>query len=236
VCQSVKGFGLKQENNVYISDEWARCEISSVSSGDREVQLTSLRKKINKHFNSKAHSIATEIKYVQKKNAITDSCKQLIKQNKKKTESVFRTAYYLTKSNRPFTDYPNLIELQELNGVDCGKILHSRYNATEIVNCIADEMKSILLKEIISNESKIAVVIDESTTLCRKSCLVVYLKASVSSFEHEPELIFLDLIELPSQKSETITTVLLQTLHACGLSEDFLQRHLIAFVSDGAIV
>lgn len=56
------------------------------------------------------------------------------------TDAVFRTAYYLAKMNRPFTDHDTLIELKEKNGVNVGTSLHSRYSSTKIVEHIAKEM------------------------------------------------------------------------------------------------
>ena len=44
------------------------------------------------------------------------------------TLKIFRTAYKLAKQNRPFTDLPADVELQELNGLNMGRILHSRFS------------------------------------------------------------------------------------------------------------
>lgn len=150
------------------------------------------------------------------------------------TESVFRTAYFLAKKNRPFSDHPDLIELQKLNGLDCGVILHSRYSATEIINSIATEMKQKIIKEIINQQSKIAVVIDESTTVSRRTALAIYLKTCIRN--QDPEFLFLALVELPSQDADTIKKTLLNTLYEYGLDDNFLSKNLLAFVSDGASV
>ncbi|KAM3624962.1 uncharacterized protein V6R79_004366 [Siganus canaliculatus] len=69
----------------------------------------------------------------------------------KETEAVFRTAYYLAKKNRPFSDHGSLIELQELNGVNMGSILHSRYSATQIIQHVASEMRSKIVSSIIAS-------------------------------------------------------------------------------------
>ena len=37
------------------------------------------------------------------------------------TEKLVRTAYDCAKSDVPFSEYTNLINVQALNGVDCGK-------------------------------------------------------------------------------------------------------------------
>jgi len=48
--------------------------------------------------------------------------------------------YYVAMQNRPFSDHDDLIKLQEINGVNLGKILHSRYFATNIINHISNIM------------------------------------------------------------------------------------------------
>ena len=47
------------------------------------------------------------------------------------TQRIFRTAYYLAKNNRPYSDHGDLIELQQINGVDLGVSLHSRHTAQQ---------------------------------------------------------------------------------------------------------
>jgi len=42
------------------------------------------------------------------------------------TSKAFRTAYYLAKKHRPFSDYQSLLELQEANGSTFGVGLRSR--------------------------------------------------------------------------------------------------------------
>jgi len=41
------------------------------------------------------------------------------------TCNVFRTAYYVAKNDQPFTDHPDLLDLQQLNGVNVSRVLHS---------------------------------------------------------------------------------------------------------------
>ena len=41
------------------------------------------------------------------------------------TSNVFRTAYYIAKDNRLYADHSGLIDLQQLNVVDFGRLLNS---------------------------------------------------------------------------------------------------------------
>ena len=121
------------------------------------------------------------------------------------TDAVFRTAYYLAKMNRPFTDHDNLIELQGKNGVSMGTSLHSRYSSTKIVEHIAKEMQKKIVNSIVSSSSKLSVLIDEATSLSHKSAMTVNVKASIDGAT--PEFVFLELVELESQKAEGIVDI-----------------------------
>jgi len=154
--------------------------------------------------------------------------------NAKSTEYVFRTAYFISKYNRPYDDHQKLIELQKANGVHLGSTLHSRYSSTSIVSHIASKMRERIVKNIIDNGSKLAVLIDESTTLSSATSMIVYIKTYISN--EEPIFIFLDLIELITQNAENIVNQLLKCLHACGFNDNFLRENWISFISDGASV
>jgi len=57
------------------------------------------------------------------------------------TCNVFRTAYYIAQQDRPYTDHPQLLELQQLNGLDVGQVLHSNVVCADIVDHIANDMR-----------------------------------------------------------------------------------------------
>lgn len=70
------------------------------------------------------------------------------------------------------------------------------------ISHVAQEMKKKIIQNIMETSSKIAVLIDESTTVSSLSGMVVYIKASIS--HSEPIFIFLDLIEIISQTAANI--------------------------------
>ena len=79
-------------------------------------------------------------------------------------------------NDRPFTDHQKLLELQEVNGVQVGQGLNSRFSAKEIILHIAKEMRRKACATVIKNRWKIYILIDESTTISNKSTRIVYLK------------------------------------------------------------
>lgn len=64
--------------------------------------------------------------------------------------------------------------------------------------------------------------------------MIVYVKASIDGAT--PEFMFLDLVELESQRAADIEEALLNCLKTAGYSEEWLQKNWISFVSDGASV
>lgn len=125
-------------------------------------------------------------------------------------------------NDRPFTDHQKLLELQEVNGVQVGQGLNSRFSAKEIILHIAKEMRRKACATVIKNRWKIYILIDESTTYSHllKSTVIVYLKCETDKLS-DPHFLFLDLLEIPDQTANTITNALLECLTKYGFDEDF---------------
>lgn len=234
ICRDVSHLGAFKKERIHISKEWLSYCVTYYGSS-RTTQLTSLRKKISDHKQSTAHLTAENIMSEAKTQTLEKVCDSMNESHLASTKSVFRTAYYIAKSDRPYSDHFELLELQKLNGVDIGVGLHSRYSSVEIIDHISKEMKQKVIRQILEISGNISVITDESTTLGAKSTLIVYLKCEVSK-EIPPHFLFLDLIELPEQKSETVFELLLNCLNRHGFHDDYLKEHLISFASDGASV
>jgi hypothetical protein len=90
------------------------------------------------------------------------------------TANVFRTVYKVAKKNKSFNNFEDEIDVQELNGVDMGRILHSASACINIVNHIENERRNIFITKMTHSKSKISLIIDKSTTLSQKRTLIVY--------------------------------------------------------------
>ena len=95
--------------------------------------MQALLKKIHKHRDSRAHKSCTDILCTRSTDEIGQSFKatqskfmERHKDNSDATTKVFRTAYECTKSHMPYTKHPRLMELQTLNGVNCGAMFCTR--------------------------------------------------------------------------------------------------------------
>ncbi|XP_012504170.1 PREDICTED: uncharacterized protein KIAA1586 homolog isoform X2 [Propithecus coquereli] len=230
-CSTVRHLGSKAEKHVHVSKEWIAYLVTPNGS-NKTTRQASLRKKIREHDVSKAHGKIQDLL----KESVNDSISNLVhKQNNKNIDAtikVFNTVYSLVKHNRPLSDIEGAIELQEKNGeVNC---LNTRYSATRIAEHIAKEMKMKIFKNIIEENAKICIIIDEASTVSqKKSTLVIYLQCTVQSAP-TPVMLFVALKELVSTTAECIFNTLLTTLNYCGFTNEYLKANLIAFCSDGA--
>lgn len=137
------------------------------------------------------------------------------------TEKVFRTVYKIVKTQRSFVDLPNEIDLQVLNGINMGNILHSDKMCADKALHIESEMKKNICKNIILTKTKISILIDESTNLSKLTILVVVVRTFIEDFPGEPYTFNLDLIELLNTSAEIITKSLLDCLGGHGLIKIF---------------
>jgi len=109
------------------------------------------------------------------------------------TARVSRTAYYMAKNSKSFTNFESLIDLQEGNSIEMGRVLHSTTVAVDTIGHVSSQM--IKLTKSIVGRSKKNVVADESTRVGDKSALIIFVKASVDG-EAAPVSFPLDLVEL----------------------------------------
>lgn len=94
-------------------------------------------------------------------------------------------------------------------------------------------MKMKIIKNIVEENAKICIIIDEASTVSKKSTLMVYLQCTVHSAP-APVMLFVTLKELVSMRAEYIFSTLLRTLNDCGFTKKYLKANLIGFCSGGA--
>jgi len=90
----------------------------------------------------------------------------------------------MAKNNKPFTNFESLIDLQEGNSIDMGRVLHGITVAVDTIGRVSSQMKKKLLTKIIERRSKINVLADECTRVGDKSTLIIFVKASVDGEAH----------------------------------------------------
>ncbi|CAI9718296.1 Hypothetical predicted protein [Octopus vulgaris] len=109
-----------------------------------------------------------------------------------------------------------VLELQKKNGIDIRIRLRSCTSATKIINGISINMKMKICQLLEQIIGKLSVLIEESTSMSIKIALKVYLSCE-SGKEVDPYFMVLSLIELPDQKTATISKHLL----SCFINHEF---------------
>jgi hypothetical protein len=233
VCSNAAHLPSQHGFRILCASEWIHYKVSC-HGNERKIQLQALRTKVHRHRESASHIKCMDTS-VSSQPDIATAILGHEKEHERITTILFRTAYYIAKQDRPYSDYEPLIQLQQLNGIDTGITLHSRYSGSLIIAHIANVMKSTICKQLVERNVKISVLIDESTTVSHLSVLCVYVKASVDGVT-DPVFVFLDLIELPNQTADTIARCLLECLSNHGFTRNFLEHNMICFACDGASV
>jgi len=78
-----------------------------------------------------------------------------------------------------------------LNGTDMGRMLHSNVVTADICEHISHNVRKKFVEAVILAGLPVSVLIDESTSLSQKTCLVVYLRCSVDA-SCSPVTVFLN--------------------------------------------
>nr|XP_047139105.1 E3 SUMO-protein ligase KIAA1586-like [Hydra vulgaris] len=149
------------------------------------------------------------------------------------TYHIFRTVYHIAKMNRPFSDLKELILLQVENGLDMGLILQSDHACANIVYHISNEMRPKLVKYIIHNDNKVGFMIEESTTMSKKSALSICLRVNILEINIVNSIIF-DFVELSNTEASSIANSFICVLHDFGFNNNFLLLNWVSFACDGA--
>jgi hypothetical protein len=169
-----------------------------------------------------------------KKKSLETGIKKMNKDRFESNERIFRTAYKVAKMNRPFTDLPVDSEIQELNGLDMSRVLHSKFSCTNIIDHIAKEMRKKIVQHLL-DKKKISVLVEKSTTISNKPILVLCLRCAMSC-NSPVQTSFWDLIELPAATAASIQEAILTNLDSHGLTEKYLRDNFIGFACDEASV
>ena len=148
----------------------------------------------------------------------------------KKMKALFRTAYYLAHNERPFTDFPGLLELQYLNGVKVGETYKNDKAAATFVRHIA-EIYLGDLRDSINNSDFISIYSDGSTDRSTKEKEVIMVRVIEN---HYPVIKYLMIKEPENTKAEGILEAICKAFEEVGVEN--YQAKTVGYCSDGAAV
>jgi len=237
LCKHVEQIGpMWQEVGVRpaLSDEWVSGTVAPYGK-TKDAQQASLRKKINRHLNSISHKAAADIAAARERAALENTVAAQQSVAYDETCRVFRTAYYVAKNDKPYTDHPDLIDLQKANGVSVGRVLHSNVVCSDIIDHISVEMKRRVVAKMVAAKSQMSVLIDESTALSHSSFLIIYVRATFDE-NVGPITFSFDILELPGTSADDIELALMNCLYANGFTDAYLSECFMGFAADGASV
>jgi hypothetical protein len=98
-------------------------------------------------------------------------------------------------------------------------------------------MRNLLLNKTVDSKSKISLITDESTTLSKKSTIILFARVFLQEFNlTEPINLFIDMTELDDVTANGIFTALISHFESLGRTEEFLTENLVSLTCDGAAV
>ena len=79
-----------------------------------------------------------------------------------KMTKLFRTAYHIAKTGRPFEEYESLVEIQNLNGANLGDTYNNRNSCKDFLKAIND-ISDEDMRKTLHEASMFSILIDGST-------------------------------------------------------------------------
>lgn len=168
VCRQVSNMHLPPAEKISLAKVWVSGTVCDSGGETKKGQQSSLRTKIREHRFSAAHTAAEKrllAKHSDSEPIIVAGLSNLSENEHLQTCKIFRTAYHIAKNDRPYTDHPDMVTLQQLNGIDMGRLLQSNVICCNIIEHISGSMRASLVNNMLSSQCHFAVLIDESTSL-----------------------------------------------------------------------
>lgn len=189
---------------------------------------------VKKHELSRQHkdAEAAHRAHVQPDHAPMElAIQKMEKEEVEQMKSLFNTAFYLVAAERPFSDFPALLQLQRLNGLPLGKTYSNPKQARMFVHYIAEEMRQDLvcsLKDI----DFFSVCMDSSTDSATIDEEMVQIRILQDNF---PVYKFVAVKALPKADAAGIVAAVVSTLETECECHDWKDK-LVGMSADGAAV
>ena len=145
-------------------------------NGSKNPTSDAVKKHVTSEMHKHAHKHAVDLalkkelglkEYVEnicRNTVIGKSITRMHEKTRKVIKNHFSTAYYLSKNEKPFSDFPKLLDLQELNGLDVQKGYRTDRAAAVFVDFIAESMKLPLKKCLIKVKAKYYSILQDGST------------------------------------------------------------------------
>ena len=145
VCRDTPLIDLQKNRGMRKAEKWTSGEIAA--AGTTNINRASfIRTKINVHQDSDTHKTLMKVGEDRAAVQLPRMFGAEFEKHIRSTSKIFRAAYYIANEEKPFTDHPKLINLQEANGNKMGILLQSRITEGSICEFIGRECKRSLLE------------------------------------------------------------------------------------------
>jgi hypothetical protein len=189
------------------------------------------------HQNSQKHSklaTAEKVKLAKPGSSQAEkACAMLDKQKKDRVLRLLNTAHAVVMHNRPFTDFPWMIELQDKNGLDMGATYRNDMECKYFTKYIAEAAQQEVIAWL-NDAHFYSVMMDGSTNTAIREIELLYIRAA----KHGVVRVFLvacSVVKRPN--SESILASMLDALQSeLHITATQLYKHLVGFSADGAAV
>ena len=218
--------GLKNYNRAWIDGSK-----SATSDSVRKHVCTDMHKcavdiEMKKHLGSQQYA-----ENVMKNTPIGKSLTKMEEHSKEILKMRFNTAYYLARKERPFSDYPDLLALQEKNGIEKRNGYRTPQAAADFIDFIAKEFKAPL-KEILVNAKYYSILTDGSTDTSVTEQELIYVM--FLNEDGRVNMKFLS-IENPARADAAhLVECIKEAFHRIGIED--ITTHLHGLNVDGASV
>ena len=198
---------------------------------------------VKKHVNTDMHKHAIDMalkkqlgseqytENVMKNTPIGKSMMKMAEHSKEVLRMRFNTAYYLAKNEKPFSDYPDLLALQEKNGVDKQSGYRTPQAAASFIDLIAEQCKAPL-KEILVKARYYSILTDGSTDTSVTEQELIYVM--FLNEDGRVNLKFLSIENPAAADAPHLVECVREAFHRIGIVD--FSSHLHGLNVDGASV
>ena len=145
---------------------------------------------------------------------------------------LFRTACYIAVREKPFADFPGLLELQDLNGAKLGDVYRTDKKAKEFIEHITGVYHDNL-QELLHSSDYFSAYCGASTDRSNSEKEIAMVRVLVNYY---PRIKFLKLVEPPNTKATGIFQAIGNAFEDFGFTESKHTKKMLGFGSDGANV
>ena len=196
-----------------------------------------------KHVNGDPHKFAVELQQKESLGAasfnqkiiettpIGRGLKKMTEQEGELLKNRFNSAYYLSKNERPYSDFEELLELQEKNGATHHKGYRNERSAANFVDTCGQVLKDNMVQDLL-NAKYYSILMDGSTDSSVTEQELIYIL--FLSKNGIPEVKFFSIESVKSADAEGLKSSLKEAFERIGIS--CFENRLHGLNVDGASV